>query len=171
MHLRQIKGQKIRQTWPSFWRGMYLNSGACFSKVPKLFGRISGDIILFFSKRRRPKHETLQLSSFLFLLQRHMKRPALQNKQAVILRMAFSGPKSSGDFRETGPRPKLFKGCIVLSSVWTTGTRACFKSWRTEPTKSLFLPRTRQKKSTKPNKMKLIKHKLGSTPDWKVGSV
>ena len=82
---------------------MYLDSGACFSKVPKLFGRISGDIILFVSsKRRRLKHETLQLFSFLFLLQ-HMKRPALQNKQVVILRMAFSGPRSSGDFRETGP--------------------------------------------------------------------
>ena len=28
-------------------------SGACFSKVPKLFGRISGDIILFVSSKRR----------------------------------------------------------------------------------------------------------------------
>ena len=27
--------------------------GACFSKVPKLFGRISGDIILFVSSERR----------------------------------------------------------------------------------------------------------------------
>ena len=27
--------------------------GACFSKVPKLFGRISGDIILFVSSKRR----------------------------------------------------------------------------------------------------------------------
>ena len=28
-------------------------SGACFSKVPKRFGRISGDIILFVSSKRR----------------------------------------------------------------------------------------------------------------------
>ena len=28
-------------------------SGACFSKVPKLFGRISGDIILYVSSKRR----------------------------------------------------------------------------------------------------------------------
>ena len=28
-------------------------SGACFSKVPKLFRRISGDIILFVSSKRR----------------------------------------------------------------------------------------------------------------------
>ena len=27
--------------------------GTCFSKVPKLFGRISGDIILFVSSKRR----------------------------------------------------------------------------------------------------------------------
>ena len=27
--------------------------GACFSKVPKLFGRISGDIILFVSSKRK----------------------------------------------------------------------------------------------------------------------
>ena len=29
------------------------SSGACFSKVPKLFGSISGDIILFVSSKRR----------------------------------------------------------------------------------------------------------------------
>ena len=28
-------------------------AGACFSKVPKFFGRISGDIILFVSSKRR----------------------------------------------------------------------------------------------------------------------
>ena len=28
--------------------------GACFSKVPKLFGRISGNIILFVSSKLRP---------------------------------------------------------------------------------------------------------------------
>ena len=34
--------------------GDWTGSGARFSKVPKLFGRISGDIVLFvFSKRRR----------------------------------------------------------------------------------------------------------------------
>ena len=30
-----------------------LGPGACFSKVPKLFGRMSGDIILFVSSKRR----------------------------------------------------------------------------------------------------------------------
>ena len=32
---------------------MTTGPGACFSKVPKLFGRISGDIILFVSSKRR----------------------------------------------------------------------------------------------------------------------
>ena len=31
----------------------HFSPGACFSKVPKLFGRISGDIILFVSSKRR----------------------------------------------------------------------------------------------------------------------
>ena len=34
-----------------FWD--VLGAGACFSKVPKLFGPISGDIILFVSSKRR----------------------------------------------------------------------------------------------------------------------
>ena len=36
---------------PKLWRVVW--SGACFSKVPKLCGRISGDIILFVSSKRR----------------------------------------------------------------------------------------------------------------------
>ena len=58
--------------------------GACFSKVPKLFGRISGDI---FS---------------LFLLQ-YMKRPASQNKQVVLLQMAFRARKVLGTFEKRAP--------------------------------------------------------------------
>ena len=33
--------------------GSILGSGVCFSKVQKLFGRISGDIILFVSSKLR----------------------------------------------------------------------------------------------------------------------
>ena len=35
------------------FRLLLLYSGTCFSKVPKLYGRISGDIILFVSSKRR----------------------------------------------------------------------------------------------------------------------
>ena len=50
------------------------------------------------------RHETLQLSLFLFPLQ-HMKRPALQNKQVVLLRMAFRVRKVLGTFEKQGPAP------------------------------------------------------------------
>ena len=48
------------------------------------------------------RHETLQLSLFLFPLQ-NMKRPALQNKQVVSLQMAFRARKVLGTFEKQGP--------------------------------------------------------------------
>ena len=41
----------------------------------------------------------MQLSLFLFPLQ-HMKRPALQNKQVVLLKMAFRARKVLGTFEK-----------------------------------------------------------------------
>ena len=64
----------------------------------------------------------MQLFSFLFPLQ-HMKRPALQNKQVVLLRMAFRARKVLGTFEKRAPgtrfskAPKLFgriSGDIIL---------------------------------------------------------
>ena len=79
---------------------------ACFSKVPKLFGRISGDIkfSMYLQNEGVLRHETLQLFLFLFPL-RHMKRPALQNKQAGVLRMAFRARKDFGTFEKRAPGP------------------------------------------------------------------
>ena len=51
------------------------------------------------------RQETLQLFLFLFHLQ-HMKRPALQNKQVVLLRMAFSARKVLGTFEKRTPALK-----------------------------------------------------------------
>ena len=48
------------------------------------------------------RHETLQLFLFLFPL-RHMKRPALQNKQAGVLRMTFRARKDFGTFEKRAP--------------------------------------------------------------------
>ena len=50
------------------------------------------------------RHETLQLFLFLFTLQR-MKRSALQNKQVVLLRMAFRARKVLGAFEKRAPGP------------------------------------------------------------------
>ena len=58
-----------------------LTPGARFSEVPKLFGRISGDIVFFVS----------------------MKRPASKNKRVGGVSNVFSGLKKFRDFRETGP--------------------------------------------------------------------
>ena len=44
----------------------------------------------------------MQLFLFLFPLQ-HIKRPALQNKQVVVLRMAFRARKVLGTFEKRAP--------------------------------------------------------------------
>ena len=44
----------------------------------------------------------MPLSLFLFPLQ-HIKRPALQNKQVVVLRMAFRARKGLGTFEKWAP--------------------------------------------------------------------
>ena len=80
-----------------------LGPGARFSKAPKLFGRISGDIILFVSsKRRRLEARNFAVILFLFPLQ-HMKRPALQKKQVVVLRLTFQARKVIGIFEKRAP--------------------------------------------------------------------
>ena len=66
-------------------------------------GSKRGDIILFVSSNEGvSRHETLQLFLFLFPLQR-IKRPALQNKQVVVLRMAFRARKVLGTFEKRPP--------------------------------------------------------------------
>ena len=47
-------------------------------------------------------HETLQLFLLLFPLQR-MRRPVLQNKQVVVLQMAFWAQKVLGTFKKWSP--------------------------------------------------------------------
>ena len=64
---------------------------ACFSKVPKLVGRISGDLILFVSLKRK----RLGARNFAVML---IFIPASQNKRVGVSRMSFR------DFRETAPR-------------------------------------------------------------------
>ena len=49
----------------------------------------------------------MQLFLFLFPLQ-HIKRPALQNKQFVVLRMAFRARKVLGTFEKRAPGMETF---------------------------------------------------------------
>ena len=65
---------------------------------------------------------------FLFPLQ-HVKRPALQNKQVIVLRMAFWAEKVLGTFEKQAPGPKslqclsdmksfiLWQMCYSVSSL------------------------------------------------------
>jgi len=78
--------------------------GACFSKVPKLFGRISGYIIHFVSSKRK----RLEARNFAFIL---IFIPFTTYEKTGFTELAgrsftngFSGPESFRDFRETGPR-------------------------------------------------------------------
>ena len=50
------------------------------------------------------RHETLQLFLCLLPLQ-HIKRPVLQNKKVVVLRMAFRALKVLGTFEKRAPGP------------------------------------------------------------------
>ena len=59
------------------WTGRSGGPGVRFSKVPKLLGRISGNIILFVSSKRK-RLEAQDILTLFFPLQ-HAKRPALQN--------------------------------------------------------------------------------------------
>ena len=81
-----------------------LGAGARFSKVPKLFGHISGRIILFVcSKRRR-----LEARNFAVIL---IYIPFTTYEKTSFTELAgrsftncFSDPKCFRYFRETGPR-------------------------------------------------------------------
>ena len=78
---------------------------ARFSKVPRLFERISGDIILFVSSKRR----RLEKRNFAVILT-YMNTPTLQIKPVGVSRMAFR----ARDFRETRSRAELFQVGLAL---------------------------------------------------------
>ena len=94
----------IRRKWP----------GACFSKVPKLFGPISGTTIPFISSQRRGS----KLSNFaillIFLILKACKKISFSKRADCSLTTSFSGPKSSRDVRETGPRTEI--ECMTYSN-------------------------------------------------------
>ena len=76
----------------------------------------------------------MQLFLFLFPLQ-HIKRPALQNKQVAVLRMAFRARKVLGTFEKRAPAPK-----IISQTRDKMGLSAIFSQTkeRVKPTRDLF---------------------------------
>ena len=94
--------------------GAIQEPGARFSKVPRLFGRISGDTVLFVSSKRgclAARNFALILILFPLL---QMKRLALQNEWVEVLRIALRAQKVFGTFEKRAPGarfskvPKLF---------------------------------------------------------------
>ena len=80
-----------------------LQPGACFSKVPKLFGPILGTTIPFISSQRRSSKPSNFAILLIFLILRACKKISFSKRADCSLTTSFSGPKSSRDFRETGP--------------------------------------------------------------------
>jgi len=78
-------------------------SGACFSKVPKLFGPISGATIAFISSQLRGSKPSNFAVLLVFLILKTCEKISCSKQADCSLITSFSGPKSSRDFRETGP--------------------------------------------------------------------
>ena len=94
---------------------------ARFSNVPKLFGRISGDIVLFVSsKRRRLKAWNFAVILIFLPFATYEKTPALQNERVGVLGTAFRARKVFGTFekRVTGPPTSwIVSGPVVPGST------------------------------------------------------
>ena len=81
--------------------------GARFSKVPRLFGRISGDIILFVSSKRRCTEARNFADILIFISYTTYEKISFTEWAGRSFTNGFSGPKSLRDFRETGPSSLL----------------------------------------------------------------
>ena len=99
-----------------FMRRITCSPGARFSKDPKLFGRISGDIILLVSLKRR-RLEARNFAVFLDVI------PFTTYEQTSFTEYAgrsftngFLGPKSFREFRETASWSSSF---IITVQYWT----------------------------------------------------
>ena len=79
-----------------------IGSGACFLKVPKLFGPISGATIPFTSSQRQGSKPSNFAILLVFLILKTCKKISFSKQADCSLTTSFSGPKSSRDFRETG---------------------------------------------------------------------
>ena len=108
-----IKGIVVPEKFRDFEKH---TPGACFQKVPKLFGPISGDIILFVSSKRRRLEARNFAVIFIFIPRTTYEKTGFTEQAGRSFTNDFSDPKSSRDFRETDPWPQLFKGWKVLAT-------------------------------------------------------
>ena len=84
--------------------GSWLSTGARFSKVPKLFGRISGYLILFVSSKRRRLEAQNSAFILIFIPFTTYEKTGFPELAGRSFQMAFRARKvkSFPNFRETG---------------------------------------------------------------------
>ena len=96
--------------------------GACFPKVPKLFGSISGTTISLISSQRRGSKPSNFAILLVFLTLKACLKINYSKQADCSFTTGFSGPKSSRDFRETGPWSEhmhaLQEWSLRLWSLW-----------------------------------------------------
>ena len=85
------------------FRGLEQGPGARFSKVPTLFGHVSGDIILFVSSKWRRLEARNFAVSLIFIPFTTYEKTSFTESAGRSSRNGFSGPNGFRDFRETGP--------------------------------------------------------------------
>ena len=110
--------------YANLWRSRYcrrrgclsslLFSGTRFSKVPKFFGRISGDIILFESSKQRRLEAGNIATILIFIPFTTREKTSFTEWTGRSFTNGFSGSKIFRDFRETGPWRRR---CPCLNSL------------------------------------------------------
>ena len=85
-----------------------LTSEACFSKVPKLFGPISGATTALISSQCRGSKPSNFAILLAFLTSKTCKRISYSKQADCSLTTSFSGPKRSRDFEKRAPGQDLF---------------------------------------------------------------
>jgi len=90
--------------------GSIPRSGACFSKVPKLFGRISGEIILFVSSKRR-RLEARNFASILTF------SPFTTYEKTGFPELAFRARKVFRTFEKRAPGVMCGMSLLVCLSI------------------------------------------------------
>ena len=109
-------------------------SRGLFLKSPETFRAYFGwHNFLCIFKTKASRGTELQLFLFLFPLQ-HMKRPALQNKQVVHLRMAFRARKVLGTFEK--------QGAVPIAKKWNSWLRIFDLRYPCFPRNVMLVPKT-----------------------------
>ena len=101
-HLQGMAG-RIGQLHIQPINAAQLRAGARFSKVPKPFGRILGDIINFVSSKRKRLEARNFAVILIFIPFTTYEEISFQKKQVGVLRMAFRARKVFGTFEKRAP--------------------------------------------------------------------